>query len=123
MNARPILAAALVAALLSPVAAAAQSVPDDMRCLMLSQIFARTEKDTKKRTVAAQSMFFYLGRLDGRADANTLTNTIHTLAPTLTPATAGGQMTTCARHMGTTMQTMQGAFQKGAPHPAAAPKK
>ena len=55
----------------------AQSVPDDVRCFILSNVFAKSDKDDKRRALSAQATIFYLGRLDGRADTKAITDGLH----------------------------------------------
>ena len=113
MNLKFFAAGLLTLALVSP--AAAQSVPDDLRCFMLSNIFARTDKDDKRRMIAAQASIFYLGRLDGKVNAQMLAPAMHAH---LDPKLAGPQMTACAQHLGRAEQTMQATIKSVAPPPA-----
>ena len=49
-----LLAAGLLSlAMVSP--AAAQSAPDDLHCFLLSNVFAKAEKDDKRRMLASQA--------------------------------------------------------------------
>jgi hypothetical protein len=57
---------ATVAALAFAAPVAAQSVNDDVRCLLAANVFARAEKDQAKRQLSASASIFYLGRLDAR---------------------------------------------------------
>ena len=97
-------------AIAAPVSA--QSVPDDMRCFILSNFFAKSDKDPKRQVLAAQSSMFYLGRLDGRADAKAITTGLHSQ---IEPKTAGPLMTACAQHLGHSEQAMQAAISSLAP--------
>jgi len=62
--------AVLVCGLLAvsmPLAAAdAQSLNDDVRCMLVSSGFARMAKDDNSRRASAMTGAFYLGRLNGR---------------------------------------------------------
>ena len=100
----------LTLALVSP--AAAQSVPDDLRCFMLSNIFTKAAKDDKSRMVAAQASLFYLGRLDGKTNPQALAAAMHTK---IDGKTAGPQMTACAQHLGHAEQAMQESIKSLAP--------
>lgn len=64
---RLLLAFPLTLALLPPVTAQAQSQPSDLRCLLLSNIYAKQAEDEKARAAALQASFFYLGRVTGPA--------------------------------------------------------
>jgi len=73
-------------AMVSP--AVAQSVPDDLHCFLLSNVFAKAEKDDKRRMLAAQATMFYLGKIDGKVDPRALAAAVRTR---LDPKTAGPQ--------------------------------
>ncbi len=105
-------------AIAAPVSA--QSVPDDMRCFILSNFFAKSDKDPKRRMLAAQATIFYLGRLDGRADSKAIVTGLHSQ---IDPKTAGPLMTACAQHLGHAEQNMQATIRAQAPPPPAAPAK
>jgi hypothetical protein len=89
--------------------ALAQSVPDDVRCLVLSNIFSRNAKETPGRESAAKSLLFYLGRLDGRADVRTITNAMRALNGKIDPKTAPAEMSACAARIVHAQQTIQAA--------------
>jgi hypothetical protein len=97
-------------AIAAPVSA--QSVPDDMRCFVLSNFFAKSDKDPKRRMLAAESTIFYLGRLDGRADSRAIVSGLHSQ---IDPKSAGPLMTACAQHLGRAEQTMQEAIRSQVP--------
>jgi hypothetical protein len=65
MKMLPLLAALAAAAM--PVAASAQTITDDARCLFLSNAFASQATDPARRQLAVSTGAFFLGRLDGRA--------------------------------------------------------
>jgi hypothetical protein len=100
-------------------AASAQSVPDDIRCFVLSNIFSKAAKDEKARSVATQGVLFYLGRLDGRADTKTLTDG---LRAKIAGKDAGPQMTACAQRIGHAEQNIQQIGKSIAPLPGQAKK-
>ena len=97
-------------AITAPVSA--QSVPDDMRCFILSNFFAKSDKDPKQRMLAAESTIFYLGRLDGRAAPAAIASGLHSQ---IDPKTAGPVMTACAQHLGRAEQAMQEAIRAQVP--------
>ena len=70
-------------ALVTP--AAAQGTPDDLHCFLLSNVFAKAEKDPKRRMLAGQATMFYLGKIDGKVNTQALAMTMR--AP-LDPKTA-----------------------------------
>ena len=92
--------------------ASAQSVNDDMRCFILSNFFAKSDKDPKRRMLAVESAIFFLGRLDGRAAPGAVISGLHSQ---IDPKTAGPLMTACAQHLGHAEQTMQATIQSQAP--------
>lgn len=97
-------------AMISP--AVAQTAPDDLHCFLLSNVFAKAEKDAKLKMQAAQATMFYLGKIDGRVSAQALRAAM--TAP-LNPQTAGAQMTACAQRLGRTEQALQQTIQSLAP--------
>jgi len=92
-----IVAAALASA---PVAAAAQTVADDARCLVVSSTYARGAKDPKAHQIAQAASAFYLGRVDGRYPPAALKEALSAQLKLLTPANAPAIMNTCAARVG-----------------------
>jgi len=76
-------------------AASAQSVGEDVRCLMLSNVFARAAKDDKGREVAVRSALFYLGRINGRSDIRDLPGETRRAGSSIDAKVAGVQMDAC----------------------------
>lgn len=97
-------------AVAAPVSA--QSVSDDMRCFILGNIFAKSDKDDKRRGLAAQSTIFYLGRLDGRADTKAIADG---LRMKVDPKSGGALMTACAQHFIHSEETVQTVIRSLAP--------
>jgi len=89
--------------------ASAQTVPDDVRCLMLSNFFTKAATDDRAKQVARQTLIFYLGRLDGRATPQALTAAMRAQAPTIDPKAAGPAMNACAARLGKAQQAVQAA--------------
>src|ERR1700709_2475265 len=89
-------------AMVSP--AVAQSAPDDLHCFLLSNVFAKAEKDDKRRLLAAQATMFYLGKIDGRVNPVALKTA---MTAHLDPQMAGPQITACARRLGRAEQALQ----------------
>ena len=98
-------------------AASAQSIPDDVHCLVLSNVFAKNGADPRGRQAAAQALLFYLGRLDGRADAGTLTNAMRAQGGRIDSRTAATQMSACAARVAHAEQTIQILGRAAAPAP------
>lgn len=63
-------------AITAPVAVRAQSTNEDVRCLMVSSVFARIARDDNTRRASAMTGAFYLGRLNGRISTPALTAAI-----------------------------------------------
>jgi hypothetical protein len=104
--------------LATPVAA--QSVDDDVRCLLASNFFAKTEKDPQKKQLAVSAAAFYLGRLDVRMSNDQLKNAALAQAKTLTGTSVSPLMNNCAKRVVLKDAALRGTGPKpGAPQPAA----
>ncbi|NNM76262.1 hypothetical protein HJG53_05010 [Sphingomonas sp. ID1715] len=90
------------------VPAAAQTAEQDVRCLIVSNIFSQTEKDAAKRQVAGAARLFYLGRVDARMSGPALKTALVAQAKSVTAENAGPAMTACARSMQGKMAALQG---------------
>jgi len=101
--------------LAAPVAA--QSVDDDVRCLLASNFFAKTEKDPQKKQLAVTAAAFYLGRLDTRISNAQLKNAALAQAKTLTGTSVSPLMNTCAKRV-----VLKDAALRGTAPPPAAPQ-
>jgi len=78
----------------TPAGAGAQTVPDDARCLFLSNAFASQATDPARRQLAASTGAFFLGRLDGRASPAAIRGAFNANG-TLTVAQAKAMMNAC----------------------------
>jgi hypothetical protein len=107
MKFRTIAAATLALACALP--SSAQTVPDDVRCLMLSNLFTKAATEDQAKQVARQSLAFYLGRLDGRATPQALTAAMRAQAPTIDPKAAGPAMNACTARLAKAEQAVQAA--------------
>ena len=110
MKFRLFAAGLLSLAIVSP--AVAQNGPDDMHCFLLSNVYAKAEKDDKRRTLAAQAAMFYLGKIDGKVNPVALGAAVRT---PLNPQTAGPDMTACAQRLGRAEQALQKTLMSVAP--------
>lgn len=119
MKIRTLAVSLLLAGLAWP--ATAQTVPQDVRCLLLSNAFGQAGTDDRAKQMARQSLIFYLGRLDGRAEAQAITAAVRTEGPAIDPKKASDEMNGCVARMERTQQMIQTAVRAAAP--AAAPKK
>lgn len=108
------LAASLL--LLAPApSAAAQTLPQDVRCLMLSNMFAAIATDPAGRQAAAQSLIFYVARLEGRGDARMIATVMRAQRATIVAQTASADMLACGTRMQRASQVIQDAMKAAAP--------
>jgi hypothetical protein len=107
-------------ALAAPVAA--QSVDDDVRCLLAANVFARAEKDPGKRQLSMAASVFYLGRLDARISNEQLKNAVTAQAKTMPASSLGPIMNNCAKRL-TQKGVAVRAFATGSNPPAPPPAK
>ncbi len=114
MTASKFAIALLIAGVVSP--ACAQTVPEDVRCMLLSNMFAKYASDEKVRNAAARSLVFYIGRLDGRADAQTIASAMRAQASSIDPKTSGPAMDACASRVARAAQSIQALAKTVAPH-------
>lgn len=121
-----VIGAALAAfAVAAPVAA--QSVDDDVRCLLAANFFARAEKDAAKRQISVAAQIFYLGRLDARISNEQLKAATQAQAKTMSGSSVAPIMTACVKRL-TDKDAAVRAFAAGpggtaTPPSAPAPKK
>jgi hypothetical protein len=78
-------------------AALAQGQPSDLKCLLLSNLYAKAATDEKAKTTALQASFFYLGRMTGPAPE--LQARLLEEAKTIDPAKSSDAMEACAKAM------------------------
>ena len=114
---RPLIIAGLAIAAAAP--AAAQTVDQDVKCMLASNVFATQEKDPQRKQIAQASALYYFGRVDGRVPLPQLKDKILTVGKSFTPATLGPVMTTCARQLQDRQKALQDVGRQVA---AAAPK-
>ncbi|WP_420141747.1 hypothetical protein [Sphingomonas sp.] len=100
-----IIAAALVTAA-GAAALPAQTIDRDVRCLMVSNVFAQAEKDAKKKQLALASSFFFMGRIDGRLQPSQLKTQLQAQARTLNNKTIGQTMDGCAKIVQASQRTL-----------------
>ncbi|MCJ8157657.1 hypothetical protein [Sphingomonas sp. LaA6.9] len=87
--------------------AIAQSIPDDLHCLALSNSFWKSATEEPAREGAAKASLFYLGRLDARADRQAITNAMRALSPAIDPKTASAEMSACTNRITQAAQAFQ----------------
>ena len=96
--------------------ASAQAV-NDVRCLLVSNLFARAAKDPKAKAVAEASKYYYLGKLQGRVSPAQLKAQAIAQAKTVNAKDAGPFMNACAKQLQTTVQTTEAALKQAATGP------
>jgi hypothetical protein len=94
------------------IPAFAQSVPDDVRCLALSNAFAKSAKEEPARQAATRALFFYLGRLDAHGDRPAVRSAMQNSK--IDPKVAGAQMTACSNRFANAAREME-SLVKAAP--------
>ena len=77
--------------------ASAPGVNKNIRCLMLSNLYAKSAKDDRGRQAAAETRLFYLGRVDDRMTDAQLEAAMLAAGKAITPDTAGAEMDKCAQ--------------------------
>jgi hypothetical protein len=106
--------AALLAAVLIPAPASAQS-GNDVKCLLASNLFSKAAKETKERTAAEASKLYYLGRIHGRLNATQLKAELLAQQKAINSKNAAAIMNGCARQMGAGIKMIQGVTQQLSP--------
>ena len=105
---RTLITAASFIAMLGAFAAPAlaQNTASDVRCLLVSNVFANSEKNPKAKQVASAASLFYSGRVSALPDA-TIHSSLEAEAKQLTVANAAPTMTACAQRMTRALQQLQ----------------
>jgi hypothetical protein len=98
---------ALAAALLATSGAAAAQSTTDARCIVLASNFANQSTDANQRKIAEDSLYFYLGRIQGQPSAAQMKTVMDAQAKTLTDANAGTLMGECVKPVLAKVQLLQ----------------
>jgi hypothetical protein len=106
---------ALAAALLTTGGAATAQTANDARCILLANAFAGQSKDANQKKVAEDSLYFYLGRIDGQPTAAQMKTVMDAQAKTLTDANAGPMMGECVKAVQAKVQLLQTLAAQSAP--------
>ena len=112
MNRSIIPAIAITVALSASGSPARAQVGNDVKCLLVSNLFSKAEKDPKARAAAEVSKFFYLGRIYGRLDATQLKTQMLAQQKSITKTNAGQIMNGCARQMEAGVKMVQAVTQE-----------
>ena len=98
---------ALAAALIASGGAAAAQSAVDARCIVLATGFANQSKDANQRKIAEDSLYFYLGRLNGQPSSAQLKTALDEQAKTITDANAATLMGECVNAVKAKVQLLQ----------------
>ena len=101
----------LCGALAAP--AAAEAPPEDVRCLIVSNVFAKAAKEEAGRRRATMAAFYYLGRVTAQTSASAdIKASIAAQGPSVSMANSGVIMTRCATRMDEAAKTLQSVAQQ-----------
>jgi hypothetical protein len=106
--------AAAAALLLSAAPAAAQS-GGDVRCLLVANLFAKSAKDAKARNAAEAAKYYYLGRINGRMNAQQLKSQALAASKTVNAKNAGQVMNGCVQQIAAASNSLQSVMRQLAP--------
>src|SRR5215212_7650085 len=109
---------ALGAALLATNGAAAAQSATDARCIVLASAFANQSKEANQQKVAEDSLYFYLGRINGQPTAAQMKAAMDAQAKTITDASAGALMGECVKAVQAKVQLLQALAGQSQPQPA-----
>jgi len=84
-----------------------------INCLLASNVFARRETDPNKKTLAHDTLLFYLGRLDERTSATQLKAQFEAAAINLKGANATLLMNGCLQELRAKAQVLQSVGRVG----------
>ena len=98
---------ALAAALLASAGPAAAQTATEARCLLLSNAFAKNAKDANAQKIAEDSLYFYLGRINGQPTTAQLKAMFDQQDKTITDANAGAVMGDCVNAVRAKVQLLQ----------------
>lgn len=90
--------ACIFVALAGPAHAASPG-NDNIRCMMLSNLFANGVKDAHLREIASEARFYYLGRIADAMTDTQIESALVAAGKTISNASAGAEMTRCAQPM------------------------
>jgi len=90
-------------------AASAQTATNtDAGCIIVSNAFAHSVKDTEAQKIAEASLYFYLGRIGEHATAAQLKPIFDAAAKTITDATAPALMSACVKELQAKTELVEG---------------
>ena len=98
---------ALAAALVATGGAAAAQSANEARCILLANNFATQAKDATHQKLAEDTLYFYLGRINGQPTTAQMKAALDAQAKTLTDANAGTLMADCVKAVQAKVQLLQ----------------
>ena len=99
--------AGVAAALLAAGSAATAQSATDARCIVLATAFANQSKDANQQKLAEDSLYFYLGRINGQPTTPQFKAALDAQSKTLTDANAGTLMGECVKAVQAKVQLLQ----------------
>ncbi len=96
-------------------APAAAQTNNDVKCLLVSNLFSNASKDAKARQIAEAAKFFYAGRVYGRLSEAQLKAQMQAQQKLITGKNAGQTMASCAREVQSAGSMLQRVAQQAAP--------
>ena len=112
------LSIALGAALLATSGASAAQRAGDAQCIVLASGFASHPKDANQQKIAEDSLYFYLGRVDGQPNSAQFKAALDAQAKTITDANAATLMAECVAAVKTKVELLQSIARPPAKAPA-----
>jgi hypothetical protein len=112
---------ALAAALLTASAAATAQSATDARCILLANAFASQSKDANQQKIAEDTLYFYLGRINGAPTAAQMKAVMDQQGKTLTNANAPTLMSECVKPVEAKVELLQAVAAQSRPAPQAQP--
>ena len=111
---RSVLLVALVAGAVGAAPARAQSI-NDVRCVLVSNAFAKSAKDQNAKRMAEGSLYFYFGRIAGRLNDAQLRSQFLAQQKTLTARNATATMQACFANAQRSVKAAMNVAQQLAP--------
>jgi hypothetical protein len=118
MIVRILLAGALLAA---ATPASAQALDPDVRCMLVSNLFAQAEKDPQRKQLSAISSVFYFGKVSARLNPAQIKQQLQLLDKAVKPAELPAVMTNCAKQFQAKQQAFLALGRSVAPKAPAGP--
>jgi hypothetical protein len=97
----------------TPQSSAQSTAPaTTLNCLLASNVFAQNETDPKQKTLALQTLYFYLGRIEPQTSPQQFKAALKRTADALKGVSAGPLMNACVRELQTKAEMLQSVGQE-----------